>query len=444
MNKFIRLIAISLFLILTGCQAWQYQRISDLPSPAAIPEVSEPGKVEIWFYDGISGTKLENLTTASIFPDKPTDTDELTSLDFPGNRGPNYGALVRGYLSVPEDGGYKFYLSGNNETEFWLSRTTSTDDIKRIAYVPDWTYHQEYTKYSSQISPILYLSASQTYYFEVRLKESGGSDNFSVAWEGPGISRQIVPSSALMTYAQTLPGSDSTSDGTDYSLGYKVGYFDGKQGVAFNPSYPPLDKDGDGLYDNWEVVMELNPNDPGDATSDVDNDLLTAIDEFDIGTSPVRADTDGDGIPDGGEFAFQLDPLNSSDASQDRDNDGATNLEEYLAGTDMDNESDYPATSSDGTSTDSGTAAAGSVTLLWTAPSTRTDGSSLALSEIDYYVISYGTSTGSLDQTVRVSGSETSYTIEGLDQGTWYFTIRVVDSSGVSSDDSSPVSYTVN
>ena len=51
--------------------------------------------------------------------------------------------------------------------------------------------------------------------------------------------------------------------------------------------------------------------------------------------APLNADVDGDGIPDGVENAHGLDPNNPADASGDLDNDGSTNLQEHNAGTNM-------------------------------------------------------------------------------------------------------------
>lgn len=83
------------------------------------------------------------------------------------------------------------------------------------------------------------------------------------------------------------------------------------------------------------------------------------------------------------------------------------------------------------------------VNLSWTPPGTRVDGSSIALSEIDGYRINYGQSSDSLNQTIEVPAGTTEARIEGLAAGTWYFTIQVIDTSGLSSEPSDPVQYSV-
>ena len=50
--------------------------------------------------------------------------------------------------------------------------------------------------------------------------------------------------------------------------------------------------------------------------------------------TPAPVDTDGDGIPDAWEILHGLNPLNAADAALDADGDGQSNLAEYLAGTD--------------------------------------------------------------------------------------------------------------
>jgi hypothetical protein len=50
----------------------------------------------------------------------------------------------------------------------------------------------------------------------------------------------------------------------------------------------------------------------------------------DLRSDPAPLDTDGDGMPDAWELAHGLDPRNPADRNFDRDGDGYTNLEEYL------------------------------------------------------------------------------------------------------------------
>ena len=47
------------------------------------------------------------------------------------------------------------------------------------------------------------------------------------------------------------------------------------------------DTDGDGIPNTWELSHSLDPNDPTDASSDFDFDGLTALQEFQHGTSPL-------------------------------------------------------------------------------------------------------------------------------------------------------------
>ena len=84
----------------------------------------------------------------------------------------------------------------------------------------------------------------------------------------------------------------------------------------------------------------------------------------------------------------------------------------------------------------------GTATLSWAAPTQNTDGSSVT--DLSGYVIAYGTSPSALTQTVTVSNAAaTSYTIQNLVAGTWYFAVSSVESGGVSSALSSVVSTTI-
>ncbi len=94
-----------------------------------------------------------------------------------------------------------------------------------------------------------------------------------------------------------------------------------------DPSDP--DTDDDNIIDFWEVLMNLNPNDPYDAYLDYDHDGIINVKEYSLLTNPWKQDTDDDGMPDNWEIRYNLDPTNSLDANSDLDEDGLSNLDEY-------------------------------------------------------------------------------------------------------------------
>ncbi len=86
--------------------------------------------------------------------------------------------------------------------------------------------------------------------------------------------------------------------------------------------------------------------------------------------------------------------------------------------------------------------ATGSATLSWVAPTQNTDGTSLG--NLAGYRIVYGTSSSALNQTITISNpSVTSYVVEQLASGTWYFAVKAYTSAGAESSQSNVASKTI-
>jgi len=67
--------------------------------------------------------------------------------------------------------------------------------------------------------------------------------------------------------------------------------------------------------------------------------------------------------------------------------------------------------------------------LSWSPPTQNTDGS--ALTNLAGYRISYGRAANSLTQTATIANpGVSSYVIENLASGTWYFAVKAYTSSG--------------
>jgi len=92
------------------------------------------------------------------------------------------------------------------------------------------------------------------------------------------------------------------------------------------------DLDGDGIPDEVERSLGLNPNDPIDALEDQDNDGLSAIEEYQAGTNIFNADTDGDGISDLEELTLGTNGIITNPLLADSDGDGIADGLEIIGG----------------------------------------------------------------------------------------------------------------
>lgn len=72
-----------------------------------------------------------------------------------------------------------------------------------------------------------------------------------------------------------------------------------------------------------------------------------------------------------------------------------------------------------------------SVTLAWEAPTENADGSDLT--DLAGFKLYYGTSSRSYSNPINI-GNTTTYTVSGLQAGTYYFAVTAYDYSGNESD----------
>jgi hypothetical protein len=116
-------------------------------------------------------------------------------------------------------------------------------------------------------------------------------------------------------YQSCVIGADVDDDGVANVLESKVG------------TDPLLaDSDADGVKDGTDAF-------PLDPTNDSDGDGVSNNGDAYPENSLYSKDSDGDGMPDAWETRYGLDPNDSSDATSDQDNDGVSALDEFLAGT---------------------------------------------------------------------------------------------------------------
>jgi hypothetical protein len=83
----------------------------------------------------------------------------------------------------------------------------------------------------------------------------------------------------------------------------------------------------------------------------------------------------------------------------------------------------------------------GNATLSWAAPTLRSDGT--ALTNLAGYRVYYGTAANRYSEIVDLDVGMTTYVIDNLAAGTWFFAISAVDAAGAESSLTTPASKTI-
>jgi hypothetical protein len=210
------------------------------PAPYQTPVAQTGGIVREW-WTGITGTTVASLTSNARYPDSPNGTESLAKLETSVSIGTNYGDRVRGYLWPQATGTYNFWIAGDDDCELWLSTDASPASAIKLALVSGYTASREWTKYPSQASAAVSLVGGRKYYIDVLHKQSVNSDCMAVAWQGPGISQQVIEGRYLSPWTGVLAG-DATIDN-------RVNWYDVRSLSAewlANDCQTPLELDANG------------------------------------------------------------------------------------------------------------------------------------------------------------------------------------------------------
>lgn len=163
----------------------------------------------------------------------PSATSKLTSFEVPVDAGANYGERIRGYVIPPVTGNYIFSIAADDAGELWLSKDQNPGNKTKIASTLSWTYSRDWTKYSSQKSAPVPLTAGKAYYIESLHKQGGGGANLAVQWVLPtGAVESPIPASRLAPYTG---GETSTGNGS-YTVSPVI-YLEGKHDITISGKF---------------------------------------------------------------------------------------------------------------------------------------------------------------------------------------------------------------
>jgi len=150
--------------------------------------VGTSGQVTWHYWEDINHYDIAQLYIDDTYPMGPDKVNTLTSLKTPQNYDDLYGAVTKGFVSVPTTSQVTFNITADDRTIFYLSSDATSANLDSLVSVPGWTRTDEHNKYPLQTSNEITMTANQLYYFELHHYEGGGGDHASIFWQRPYVS----------------------------------------------------------------------------------------------------------------------------------------------------------------------------------------------------------------------------------------------------------------
>lgn len=219
-------------------------RVLGLPDPNGDPTgpIEITGTASLARYDSITGKTLDHLYNSDKFPDSPDAIVDLTRFSYLGN-GSNFGLFAWAWLVPTESGNYTFWLSSDDNGELLLSSNADPANAVRVANVPGHSGFEQFDKFPEQQSSTVALEAGKAYYIAAAAKQEWGGAHLSVAWQGPGFGRRIIPGEVLTTAASSAADGEVFGSGTWETGAMAIARYDGVMGsklgtLRASPAFP--------------------------------------------------------------------------------------------------------------------------------------------------------------------------------------------------------------
>ncbi|MES2570308.1 MAG: PA14 domain-containing protein, partial [Verrucomicrobiota bacterium] len=109
----------------------------------------------------------------------------------------SFSERLTGYILPPATGAYTFWIASDDDGQLLLSTDENPANLTLIASVNGYTAEEAWDVSPSQKSTAKQLVAGKRYYFQVNHRDGSFGDHVAVAWQGPGITRQVIANACL-------------------------------------------------------------------------------------------------------------------------------------------------------------------------------------------------------------------------------------------------------
>lgn len=180
-------------------------------SGSAILELSIVATSGLITHETWTGVSAGATLTSFAWGSTPATSSTLSTAEIAASETQSIAQRLRGYLTAPETGMYRFWISGNDAASLWISNDSEPINLFSRAETSQANTWQEWSNAGQ--SPILWLEAGKRYYFEARALNATADTHLSVGWLLPSAGgldpmavtapTEVIPSYALSPWLGT-------------------------------------------------------------------------------------------------------------------------------------------------------------------------------------------------------------------------------------------------
>jgi len=163
--------------------------VGDVLSFTTAAEGNHGARYELYSDIG-GGTTVADLTSSAKFPGSPDEVSVVANFEAPSDFADSYGARMTAWLNVPAAAEYTFWVASDDASKLYVG--TSPANAEQIAEVTGWAPSRGWDQEAGAKSKPIQLEAGK-YFLMALMKEGGGGDNLSAAWQGGPIKeRELI------------------------------------------------------------------------------------------------------------------------------------------------------------------------------------------------------------------------------------------------------------
>ncbi|RYD27286.1 MAG: hypothetical protein EOP87_21395, partial [Verrucomicrobiaceae bacterium] len=198
------------------------------------------------FYRNIAGDTLAALYASPRYPGFPDTILRRDLADWLGysTNTSKYGTVMSGQFIAPSTGGHQFWISGDDQTELYISTDGTPANLQRKASHTPYSGYQVFNASAAQATGAIQMVAGQPYYFEARMKQGQYGNHLTVAWQEPGRSRMVLPARFVAQPAENVDVRYNFDGNTNDALGTAHAMATGGPTYVTGKSGQAIDLDG--------------------------------------------------------------------------------------------------------------------------------------------------------------------------------------------------------